>query len=140
MTALSDLVGMHTLDAVGESIGGGMGDDAAEARIFYVRLDGIVYRFAEDTSDGYRSCLGDIATVEPPECLALVHPPMVVEARLHPIPHNNDVVYFVNERTGLVVLELGTTNTDDYYPSFISHWVPEGHTPEWLRDATESTE
>ena len=29
-----------------------------------------------------------------------------------------------DEATGTVLFEIGTENTDDYYPSFISYWNP----------------
>jgi hypothetical protein len=148
---LEFLVGMHVLDAVGEAVGG-YGDDAGTARALYVRLDGKVYvrldgkvyHFMEDTRDGYRSCLYHSIPVLDADDVPLVpFPPMIVEARMRPAPgignglypDGVDVLYLVNERTGLVVLEIGTENTDDYYPSFISHWVPEGHEPYWLRDS-----
>ena len=133
---LESLIGMRVLDAVGEAIGyeaGGRGDDSADARVFYARIDGAIYRFTEDTNDGYRSCLREVVIVD--DAPIVPFPPMTVSVHWHPAPHEDDVIYFVNEATGLVVLEVGTRNFDDYYPSFVSHWVPEGHEPYWLRDA-----
>lgn len=141
MADLESLLGIHVLDAVGEAIGyeaGGRGDEGHDARVFYARIDGVIYRFAEDTQDGYRSCLADVVIVD--EAPLVPFPPMTVTAHRHPVPHNNDVIYFVNEATDLVVLEIGTREIDDYYPSFVSHWVPEGHEPYWLREAKEAAD
>jgi hypothetical protein len=42
-------------------------------------------------------------------------------------------MFGVNELTGLVLFEVGTEGLDDYCPSFIHSWTPDGVSPHWLR-------
>lgn len=132
---LADLLGTHTLTAIGRAV---EGDDRTAG---YFTLDGFTYCVTEDPDDGYRSAMRDIVIVDPAEVdLVPIHPPIVVEVRSthgggEDEPCRGDDVhwiYFVNERTGLVVLECGTDNGDSYYPSFVWSWTPEGYTPHWL--------
>jgi hypothetical protein len=37
----------------------------------------------------------------------------------------NDTIQFIDVVTGKVVLEVGTDNTDDYYPYCVMNWYPE---------------
>lgn len=37
----------------------------------------------------------------------------------------NDVLEFVDVETGKIILEVGTDNTDDYYPCFVGYFSPE---------------
>lgn len=134
---LEALVGLHVLDGRGEYVATGGGYDKNEdALVTLLRLDGVVYCFAEDPQDGYRSCLGPVTVTDVHERL-VAFPPMVVNARLRTFGRSEFsdgafVLYLVNEQTGLVVMEVGTENIDDYYPSFLSHWTPEGYEPSWL--------
>jgi len=45
--------------------------------------------------------------------------------RREPIRFECDIIRFIDKTTGLVVLEIGTTNTDDYYPSFVGIFNPQ---------------
>jgi hypothetical protein len=38
---------------------------------------------------------------------------------------NNDILHLRSAKTGKLILSVGTSNTDDYYPSFVSDFVPE---------------
>jgi hypothetical protein len=38
---------------------------------------------------------------------------------------NQPRAWLVCDKDGLVILEVGTDNNDDYYPSFVSSWKPE---------------
>ena len=134
---LDDLVGMRNLTAMwrGVETVEWCGENQ-DVQCVLLRFDGLVYRFIEDPNDGYRSMLREVvvlseATVLPPGTAVFE---MVVECRKRPNGEygTNDVHYAVNEQTGLVVLEIGTTNTDDYYPSFVFSWTPAGYTPDWL--------
>lgn len=44
----------------------------------------------------------------------------------------DEVLYGLDERTRLVLFEIGTENIADYYPSFVHRWSPEGVSPKWL--------
>lgn len=123
---LQDLVGEHLLDAVDfgsvkkESWGGGYED----CQTMRFRLDGIVYVALEDPSDGYRSCMESlqIATDEP----ANRFPPVRVVARYRDRSGYNaaDVLEIIVASNGKTVIEVGTENSDDYYPSFVAHFNP----------------
>jgi hypothetical protein len=138
---LADLLGTHTLTAIGRVA------DPADRLTGYFTLDGFTYCVTEDPDDGYRSAMRDIVIVDPAESdMVPIDPPLVVEVRSthgqrEDSPCTSDDVhwiYFVNERTGLVVLEVGTDHSDSYYPSFIWSWTPEGYTPRWLEARSDA--
>ncbi len=131
MTELTDLIGEHMLDAVDfstEQIKQYSWDtgtvDAAACRF---RLDGVTYVAMEDPSDGYRSSMDDL-TVLADARMENVFPAIRVSGR-HRIKGDysqiDDVLELVDMVTGKVVLEVGTTNTDDYYPSYVACFSPE---------------
>ena len=116
---LDSLVGEHALDAV-DLMPEGTGD--AEAIRF--RLDGIVYTATEDPDDGYRSCLKEITVSDAP--MKNVFPSVKIEARKRTGGgYVSDVLELVDTITGKTVLEVGTDNTDDYYPWFVGAFWPE---------------
>ena len=134
--SLFDLVGTHTLTGIWrgmlESSASGYGEDAT---VVVIEIDGAHWLFQEDQTDDYRSMLQDVKIVTDfAESLAPINPPMVVEfrKRCSIMSDEPDLVYGVNEATGLVVLEIGTDHTYDYYPSFVFDWNPLGSTPKWL--------
>lgn len=125
---LDSLVGEHTLDAVdtfSESIKQ-YGSHYEDCEIIRFRLDGTVYTAIEDPSDGYRSSL-DKLFVSPDEPMRNIFPPVRVIGRKKENDRwgVNDVLQLVDQMTGLIVLEVGTDNTDDYYPSFVGSFSPE---------------
>jgi hypothetical protein len=88
-------------------------------------LDGVIYIASEDPSDGYRSCL-DRVIVSPSAEMTNTFPPIRVLARKkEPGSCSDDTLELVDLVTGKVVMEVGTDNTDDYYPSFVSNFSPE---------------
>jgi hypothetical protein len=125
---LDTLVGEHVLDAVdmfSESIKQ-YGTHYEDCSIIRFRLDGTVYTAIEDPSDGYRSCM-DRLFASPNEPVANVFPPIKVIGKKKGNDRwdINDVLQLTDAVTGLVVLEVGTDNTDDYYPSFVGYFRPE---------------
>jgi hypothetical protein len=129
---LDDLVGTHVIDGVGEFVVSTPDDPcSSDARVFLLRLDGHVHAFREDANDGYRSMLRVV------EVLADDHADVRRVVSFAPRPcrfdkraqrleadRTDDVLVVTDDATGSVLLEIGTENTDDYYPSFISHWTP----------------
>lgn len=105
-----------------------------------LRLDGQCYWFQEDPDDGYRSSLGTIrrcSVDELPPGSFVGFEPIAVMLRVRTkaaaaYSSRDDVLYGVDERTSLVLFEIGTENIDDYYPSFVHTWTPEGASPSWL--------
>lgn len=125
---LDDLIGDHMLDAVDTYVErvNTWGKNFEDANVIRFRLDGIVYTAIEDPSDGYRSCL-DKLTAEADAEVKNVFPPVRVTARKKADDKycKNDTLELVDAVTGKVVMEVGTDNTDDYYPSFVSSFSPE---------------
>lgn len=125
------LVGEHTLDAVDESVeqikGWGSWTDSANCLRF--RLDGKVYVALEDPDDGYRSAMRKLFILDGK--MKNVFTPVRVIARVCKetgrLPYRNsaDLLQLVDIANGKVILEVGTDNTDDYYPCFVASWVPE---------------
>lgn len=128
MTNLTDLLGERMLDAVDftcEKIHQ-YSDEYEDASVCRFRLDGVVYMAVEDPNDGYRSSLGSLI-VPNDKTMGNVFPPVAVIGRMMADDEyeKHDVLEFVDAFTGKVVLEVGTANTNDYYPSFVASFHPE---------------
>lgn len=124
---LTDLVGEHLLDAVdfsNERIKT-WGDEFETCSVIRFRLDGIVYTAMEDPVDGYRSHMKEITISE--GNMANTFSPIKVLGR-HRIDgthgDKDDVLELIDVITGKTVLEVGTKNTDDYYPCFVANFNP----------------
>jgi hypothetical protein len=127
---LSDLAGKHLFDGIDflnvdaePYEGAGYTEDSQVCRF---RLDNTVWVAAEDPSDGYRSSMRDLS----------VHQGDVMNAfpavEVFGIYRNSrdhysrcDILELYDIATGKLVLEVGTDNTDDYYPSFVASFHPE---------------
>jgi hypothetical protein len=127
---LDSLVGEHVLDAVdtfSENIKREYGDYYEDCEIIRFRIDGKVYTATEDPSDGYRSCMGALFVSET-EPMRNVFPPIRVLAKKKDDDRyggSNDTLQLIDMMTGKTVLEVGTDNSDDYYPSFVNAFWPE---------------
>lgn len=132
---LEDLVGVHLLDGVDygtEQIKHSHRDELEDADYMRFRLDGVTYLAIGNPQDGYRSCMGEFTVDDRPP--AYTFPPALVEAKLVSTPREADDRYYGDSHyileiydvlTGELALAVGTQNTDDYYPSFISRWCPQ---------------
>lgn len=130
---LKDLVGPHELTGVDLSNGqvkGWYGDDYEDATTLSFRLDGVTYTAIEDPDDGYRSSMREIAVTD--HALENTFPGVAVVGRYrdrrNAFGDDNepcDILELVSADTGEVVLEVGTENAEDYYPSFVACWTPE---------------
>jgi hypothetical protein len=126
---LQDLVGERVLTGVDFGTlpadrEGGRWEDASS--ITFV-LDGHAYCAIEDPSDGYRSCMQSLDEV-PVESVKNVFAPCRVLGRYRTkgtYGSTDDVLELIDLVTAKVVLEVGTDNSDDYYPSFVSNFSPE---------------
>lgn len=98
-------------------------DKLGDADMLLFKLDGIVYAALEDPSDGYRSCLDYIMGLYKRE-----HIPNEFESVrvVGSLIDNNQRLLFRDVVTGELVLEIGTDNSDDYYPSCILYFNPKG--------------
>lgn len=124
---LDSLVGEHVLDAVDLSTKSikQYGSHYEDCEVMRFRLDGVAYTAIEDPSDGYRSSLESLLVSDEP--MQNVFPPIKVIARKKENERYsiNDTLQLVDALTGKVVVEVGTDNTDDYYPCFVSYFAPE---------------
>lgn len=125
---LEALLGEHLLDAVDTFVERvkNYGDQFEDANAIRFRLDGIVYTAVEDPSDGYRSSLGSIF-VSPNDEIRNVFPPtrVVVTKNGNADGQTNDTLQFIDVETSKIVMEVGTDNTDDYYPYFVGEFNPQ---------------
>lgn len=132
----SDLVGERILTGVSEGEVRHKpyewsGEEVANTITFV--LDGVAYTAQEDPSDGYRSYLGELYVGG--ECAnrfdAVRVSARTVTSRTTTTANGYswttvvDLLELVDVETGKVVLEVGTDNSDDYYPSFVASFMPE---------------
>lgn len=121
------LIGEHVLDAVDTSTEKvkTWSDYFEDANVIRFRLDGKVYTAVENPDDGYRSSMDRLYVADDP--ITNVFPPCKVLARKKADGdyERNDTLEFIDVVTGKVVLEVGTDNTDDYYPYFVANFNPQ---------------
>jgi hypothetical protein len=117
------LVGPHILTGVDfEVVREQYYEDASVIRFV---LDGVTYVCTEDPSDGYRSSMGSLIRDDAPTTpVKNTFVGVAVLGRLCTTP-DNDILEFVDSVNGNVILEVGTSNTDDYYPCFVGNFYPE---------------
>lgn len=85
---------------------------------FALTLNRSTYLFFEDPSDGYRSYLSEIFQVTGFR-LHNHFKPLLVNVE-ESETYNHDVFKLLCRRTGHLICEIGTDNTDDYYPSCVA--------------------
>lgn len=122
---LKNLVGPHMLDAVDFENRDLPGYEDCNCIRF--RLDGIIYVAIEDPADDYRSCLGELKTMDN-TTMTNVFPKTKVFGRYDDVDSDDvdsdDILKLVDEITGEVIVEVGTDHTDDYYPRFVANFNP----------------
>lgn len=126
---LKDLIGRHMLDAVDftNAMIKGWLDEYEDCEVCRFRLDGTTYVAVEDPDDGYRSSMRELL-VDENATMSNVFPAIEIEAvyRDKYGDHDGaDILMLVDVVTGKTVLEIGTDNTDDYYPFFVSDFQPQ---------------
>ncbi len=90
-------------------------------------LDGQTYTALEDPDDGYRSSMKYLVLSD--EKVINTFPAVEVTCTHRTVGgfencREDDVLEFRDCANGKLILEVGTTDTDDYYPSFVSDWNP----------------
>lgn len=126
---LEALIGDHILTGVDFSTSTIENFDYGDASVMNFVLDGVIYTAVEDPEDGYRSSLGSLlvgAASEVGNMFLACH----VTCKMRD-GNDSDVLQMTDKKTGQVVLEVGTDHSDDYYPSFVSHFSPERMAPNW---------
>lgn len=126
---LKDLAGKKILDAVdfsNEKVKT-WGDGFEDSEVCRFRLDGVIYSAIEDPSDGYRSSMRDLNiehgfmknAFEPIEVLCIYREKDKEYGGI------DDILILIDIGTGEKVLEVGTTDTDNYYPCYVASFHPE---------------
>ena len=126
---LESLVGEHVLDGAdlfAKDVKSTWGDQFEHCEMIRFRLDGKVYTGIEDPDDGYRSSLRGLFVSD--DAVKNVFPPVRVLAKMKDAGEYgqaNGTLQLIDLVTGKIVLEVGTDNTDDYYPWFVGAFFPD---------------
>jgi hypothetical protein len=129
--AMESLVGSHTLSGVDEEVvktESWYKGEYEDCNALRFTLDGVTYMAIEDPDDGYRSSMRGLVVSKTPTKFTFTPIPVVVSARDKGGYEDKDsaeVLEIRDARNGLVILEAGTENTNDYYPYFVGNWKPE---------------
>ena len=97
-----------------------------DAQVFRFILDGVTYLAQENPDDGYRSSLGVFEVTK--DGVKNMFPPQGVigaAGKRTEWDDGTNIIVFTDIVTNEVVLEIGTDNSDDYYPCCIMHWSPQ---------------
>lgn len=124
---LESLLGLHILSGVDrnhENIPDTYGDGFANCQVFNFCLDGKTYTACEDPDDGYRSCMRYLRESELPIMNAFAGV-QVLGTMMAKGTYDNEVLQLIDCKTGKIVLEVGTSDSSDYYPCFVSSFSPE---------------
>ena len=128
---LDELVGPHLLSRVEPGVEHRqLGPQAWEdANTLAFILGEVAYIAIENPDDGYRSTLSQIQ-LAPADVVGVGFrfPPVKVTA-VRRVPDSYiqcDIIDFIDDVTGEVVLSVGTDNTVDYYPMCVLNWNPKG--------------
>lgn len=96
--------------------------DGEEASSCTFVLGRDTFTAVEDPSDGYRSSLGEL--IPGGKCSNMF--PLNCHVRMTMVEtENQNLLIMTDIFTNEPVLTIGTTNTDDYYPSFVSDFQPQ---------------
>jgi len=122
---LEELVGKHYLSGFDTATVKADKSYNEDYNVVRFVLDNKTYKAIEDPSDGYRSYLQDLVVTN--EIISNTFPPQKVIGKMKDDDKYsiNDTIQFVDDVTGKIVLEVGTDNTDDYYPYCVMNWYPE---------------
>lgn len=119
---MQSLVGKHILSGVDmEKIKACNGYEDAQSISFV--LDNKTYTAIEDPSDGYRSSLDRL--IESDRNIINKFQPIPVFVVYDTQGGCSELLDFYDIENGKCILQIGTENTNDYYPYFIAYWQPE---------------
>ena len=125
---LKDLVGFHSLTGVRRGRGLYHEDwngAKEESEFVAFQLDGVTYLAVEDPDDGYRSYCEKLVIANSIEVTRIPDTEVFCVMKPDSRYETNDVLLILDARTRACVLEVGTENTDDYYPYCVMAWHPE---------------
>ena len=112
---LKHLVGLALLDAVD------FYSYSNEYQVCRFRLDGLVYVAKEDAEDGYRSMMSELFISKDSD-MKNVFPERLVYCEME--AGDNDILNIYDTETKQVILSVGTSNFNDWYPCFVAHFDP----------------
>lgn len=127
---IKDLAGEKVLsgiDRFNEDRPGWEGSSTTESvEVVRICLDGVVYEFSEDPSDGYRSSANGPTVIDAAINNVFAGVPVVCQY-LDKLSDGfcgdeADILRVINAATGQTILDVGTGNIDDYYPSWICNF------------------
>jgi hypothetical protein len=120
---LEDLIGTHILSGV-EFDSMQTEEYFGVELINYVKftLDDITYLAIEDPADGYRSYCEKLKISSGGCKIKLPNIPVNCIMKQS---YSDDVLIFQDRNNDKVILEVGTENTDDYYPYCVFRYYPE---------------
>lgn len=101
-------------------------DDTEPAEAIRFILDGITYEAVEDPCDGYRNSMEGCYVTSTP--VKNTFAPVKVIGRWRTegqYSGTDEVLELIDAANGNVILEAGTLNVSDYYPSFKASWHPQ---------------
>lgn len=128
---LSELAGERILEAVPNLEVRHPFDPDASGACF--TLDGRTYLVFEDPSDGYRSTASPLMSFAGSAYelggnwfATYIHEPVLCSHRtIAEFGGEDDVLEMRSKETGALIFAIGTSNVDDYYPSFTAEWTPQ---------------
>jgi hypothetical protein len=135
VTTFADLAGEHIFMIVPKEIRHPLHADASG--VLFV-LDETTYLVFEDPSDGYRSSASPILSYQGGayelgydgyDFPTYIREPVVCAHRTtgkDEWEDGADLLEVRSKATGKLIFEVGTSNVDDYYPSYTSRWDPTG--------------
>lgn len=115
---------LHGVDYLTEEVRR-YGDEYDNASVVAFRLNDRFYLAVEDPSDGYRSMLRCLKSRKATKAdIKNKFGPIKVQASIRTGTDGRaaDILWLQEVQTGELILEVGTDNTDDYYPSFVGNF------------------
>ena len=116
---LRDLVGFHKLSGVDLDTTINNGE---EVDCVAFRLDNTTYLAVEDKDDGFRSYMNELKTTSKP--IKNKFKPIEVICTISEV-YDDYVLDIYDLKTSLLVLSVGTKNTEDYYPWCQFIYIPQ---------------
>lgn len=90
----------------------------------YVKLGGTVWAFECDPSDGYRSYLNEIKEASKDADVGPFFPKPLATVTVREWSGEDSEGFELVDKSGHVWLTVGTSESSDYYPSYVFDWQP----------------
>lgn len=123
----NDLCGMRTLSSIRTDVRHPFDADASGGAF---ELDDMTVFIFEDPSDGYRSSAIEPMIVKAPMYSFGCSPEYIRAPVLVRLWERSEYggaaegIEIIDMRNGKTILRAGTSNSDDYYPSYTFDWMP----------------